>query len=247
MVFAALMASTAATSVDPFWWYMTRTFAIGSYVSLTIAVVLGLTRSLARTNGERVSWLIEELHIVVSVLTGVLVLGHLTTLLIDPFIPFQISNFFIPLSQPYSTFAVDLGVLSFYGMGALLLSSWAKRRIPYGLWRTIHYVSFATFILVTIHGWVAGSDSVANWMPAVYFGSSAAVGTLVAMRAFTDPHQRYRGVAEPESIPSSLVVAMIIGGISAFAMLLIENVFFTSAGSTAVQTGAILPFILRVW
>ncbi len=35
---------------------------------------------------------------------------------------------------------------------------------------------------MTFHGWLAGSDAVTNWMPAIYAGGITAVGTLTVVR-----------------------------------------------------------------
>lgn len=244
MVLATIMVAGATSNADPFFWYLTRMLAIGAYVALSLAVVLGLVISLARTNNERVSWIFEEAHMVFAILAGILTLGHLITLVVDPYLPFAITNLLIPLDQPVSTFAVDLGVLGMYGMLALLLSSWVKKRISYGVWRAIHYASFVAFVLVTLHGWIAGSDSATNWMPALYFGSSLAVATLVGMRFFTEPQPRRRGAAEAQGVPSTLVTALIIGVVGAFAMLIVENLFFTSA-ATVTQSSGLIPLIIR--
>jgi methionine sulfoxide reductase heme-binding subunit len=176
--------------------------ALGAYFTLTLAVLFGLTISLARVTGERVKWHIQDLHYTFATLTCVLMAGHMVTLLFDTYLPFSISNLLLPLNQPTSPITVDLGVLGFYGMITLILSSWLKKRMPYSVWRTIHYISFATFILVTVHGWLTGSDSATIWMRSLYFGCTLAVGALVAARIFISP-QPHKG-NPPRAIPVSI-------------------------------------------
>ncbi len=127
-----LLAHQASSTSDPFFWYVTRTMAVGAYIALTLAVMLGLLKSIGRAVGERVSWRVDELHTFVSVLAGVLVAGHLISLLLDPFLPFSITNLLIPGNQPFKPFAVNIGVFAFYSMVTLLLSSYLKPRISYG-------------------------------------------------------------------------------------------------------------------
>lgn len=216
-----MIIAQTATSSSPFDWYLTRDMAIAAYLALTLTVLFGLVVSLARVTGERVIWHIQELHSTFATLTGVLIVGHMLTLLLDSYIPFTLTNLLLPLSQPVSTVSVDLGVLSFYGMVTLLLSSWLKQRITYSLWRAIHYVSFATYILVTAHGWLTGSDSVTSWMPSVYFGCSLAVGALVAARIFISP-KPHKGTP-PQAIPVTLVAAIAIGIVGTIAMLIVRS------------------------
>ncbi len=214
-----MIIAQLTTTSDPFYWYLTRDMAIAAYFTLTLSVLFGLAISLSRVTGERVMWHIQDLHYTFATLTGILMAGHMTTLLLDTYLPFSIGNLLLPLSQPTSTLTVDLGVLGFYGMLALLLSSWFKKRLTYTVWRTIHYVSFATFILVTVHGWLTGTDSATIWMRSLYFGCTLAVGALIGARIFISPHPQ-KGQA-PRAIPVSLLVALVIGMLATSVMAIV--------------------------
>jgi predicted ferric reductase len=82
---------------------------------------------------------------------------------------------------------VDLGVFSLYGLVIVLLSSWLRRYIKHASWRALHYTSFAVFLLVTLHGVLAGSDSGQPWMILVYLGASAAVVVMTLIRILWVP------------------------------------------------------------
>ncbi len=214
-----MIIAQIATSSSPFLWYLTRDMALAAYLTLTLTVLFGLAISLARVTGERVIWHIQELHYTFATLTVVLMAGHMITLVLDTYLPFSLANLFLPLSQPISPFTVDLGVLGFYGMLTLLLSSWLKKRMTYSVWRAIHYVSFATFILVTVHGWLTGSDSATTWMRSLYFGCTIAVAALMAARIFISPLP-HKG-NPPRAIPVSLVIALMIGVIGTSMMFIV--------------------------
>lgn len=199
---AAATATTASTA-NPFMWYATRAAAVSAYILLTLTVLMGLARSLARVARVRVSWLVEENHQILAVITAVFVALHLLTLLLDPLIPFSLINLVVPVGEPYSPIAVGAGVIALYGMVAVLLSSWLRRRMSYGVWRTLHYASFVTFLLVTAHGIFAGSDTSEPWMILVYLVSAGLVGLGVLARILWpaptppmpaySPGQRQRG------------------------------------------------------
>jgi len=58
------LAATSATA-NPFLWYVTRAAATSAYITLSITVIIGLFRSLARVSrlrNARVLWLLDELH-----------------------------------------------------------------------------------------------------------------------------------------------------------------------------------------
>lgn len=179
------IVASATETADPHMWYLTRAMAIAAYLMLAVSVMLGMLRSIARQNRERLSWVIDELHQVFATLAALLVLGHLVTLLLDPFLPFTLSNLLLPLAEPYKPYPVRFGVLAVYGMVLLLFSSWIRRWIPYRTWRGLHYVSFLVFVLVTAHGYLAGSDASEPWSHAIYVGAGASVAFMSLMRVFT--------------------------------------------------------------
>ncbi len=180
----ALHAALADATADPTMWYITRAAALSAYVLLTVTVDVGLLRSIASSLRVRVSWALDELHQFVALLAAAFVALHLVCLLLDPFLNFSLSNLLIPLDQPYKTVSVDLGVLGLYALMIVLISSWLRRSISYRMWRGLHYVSFALFALVTLHGLFAGSDSGLAWTHALYLGSSASVIFLTLVRMF---------------------------------------------------------------
>jgi len=173
-----------ATDTSPTLWYLTRATAVAAYVALTFSVVLGMLRTVGRQASERVPWSVNELHQILAVLSGLLVLAHLLSILFDSFLPFTFWNLLLPLSEPYREPFTRLGVFAMYAMVLVLLSSWLRRRISYRAWRTIHHVSFIAFALATAHGFYTGSDADEPWMRAVYGASAAIVTFLIFVRIF---------------------------------------------------------------
>ena len=188
LVFAALHAHALApraaspATANPLRWYVTRAAAVSAYVTLTLTVALGISRSLARVARLRMSWVLDETHQYLALLTAAFIALHLLALIFDPLIPFSLLDVLLPLSQPYRPIPVDLGVLALYSMAIVLLSSWLRRWLSYARWRALHYVSFVAFVLVTAHGLLAGSDAGQAWMRLVYVAASLAIGGLVVIR-----------------------------------------------------------------
>jgi methionine sulfoxide reductase heme-binding subunit len=177
-------AAGASATVSPFLWYLTRTMGVSAYVALSVSVILGMLRAVARKSSERISWVVDELHQFVATLAGLFVAGHMVVLVFDPFLPFSFFNLLLPVGEPYRPSAVAFGVFGMYAMVLLLVSSWLRKRMRYSLWRLIHYVSFFAFVMVTLHGWFAGSDSGEPWMRAVYASATSIVIFLTLVRFF---------------------------------------------------------------
>jgi sulfoxide reductase heme-binding subunit YedZ len=177
----------AATTANPLLWYVTRAAAVSAYVTLTATAALGIIRSLARAERVRVTWMLDEAHQVLALLTAAFVALHLLALVFDPLIPFSLLNLLLPIAEPYRPFAVDLGVLALYGLVIVLASSWLRRLISHARWRALHYTSFVVFALVTFHGILAGSDAGAAWMRLLYLAGSGAVTLLALARLLWSP------------------------------------------------------------
>lgn len=177
-----LLHAAGAANADPTLWYVTRTAAVAAYIALALTAIIGIMRSIARQMGERISWVVDEAHQFVALLAAALVAVHLVTLLLDPFLTFSLTNLLVPGSQPYRVLAVNVGVFALYATALVLISSWLRRSVSYGVWRALHYLSFVAFALVTAHGLLAGSDNGEPWMLALYGGSSAAIALLIVVR-----------------------------------------------------------------
>ena len=184
---AARLTAASNPNADPTLWYLTRAAALSAYVLLVVTVDVGILRSIASSLRVRVSWALDELHQFVALLTGAFVALHLLFLLFDAYLPFSLANLLIPLDQPFKPLPVDFGVLGFYALAVVLVSSWMRRSISYRTWRTLHYLTYALFVLVTLHGIYAGSDSAFPWTHALYIGAAASVAFLTAIRLLVRP------------------------------------------------------------
>jgi methionine sulfoxide reductase heme-binding subunit len=172
---------------NPTFWYVTRTAAVAGYLALAVSVVLGQLRTVARRSNEHLSWTVDEAHQFLSILAVVLVAVHLVSLIFTDDPPFTWLNLVIPANEPYRPLAVNIGIFALYGLVAVSLSSWIKRAIPYNLWHVIHYLGIVTFALVTVHGWMSGSDTNEQFMRVIYGASSGAIGLIFALRLFIGP------------------------------------------------------------
>jgi predicted ferric reductase len=193
---AVLLAT--ASHADPRLWYVTRAAAICAYVALTATTGLGMLRSLARALGVGVSWALDELHQFVALLAAAFVALHLLSLLFDPFLPFPLVSLLLPIVEPYRPLATNLGLLGLYALVAVLISSWLRRRIPHPTWRVLHFASFAAFVLITLHGLLAGADTAQPWMRSVYTGAAASIAFLILMRVLVA-----RGTLRPALVPDA--------------------------------------------
>lgn len=181
------------TEILPVAWYVSRASGIAAFILLTIVVVNGLlisTRIVARFLPPALNY---EMHHFFSWNALLFVVIHFTSLLFDPYfhmlpsealIPFLLERDYLSLSGFDLRYAVGFGILAFYGIVFLILTSQFRRKIPLKVWRASHYVSFATYFLFLAHGFTSGSDSKTWWMIWLYLLSLSLVSLLVGIRVF---------------------------------------------------------------
>jgi sulfoxide reductase heme-binding subunit YedZ len=78
--------------------------------------------------------------------------------------------------------ALDLGALALDLVAVLVVTSLLRRRLPYRLWRAIHWAAYAACPLAVAHGVGAGSDAGTEWLRAVNAMCVAAVDAALVWR-----------------------------------------------------------------
>jgi predicted ferric reductase len=163
-------------------WMFSRATGLVAYVALSIDVIVGLlvsTRSADRLvqRGQLI-----DVHGWLSPLTLALVLAHAVVLLADRYVRFDIVDVFVPFASGRWSLAVGVGVLAGYLMLVVHLSFGMRKRIGTTTWRRLHYLSYAAFVLVTIHAMAVGSDRANPWFASVYAVLLLVVASLLALR-----------------------------------------------------------------
>jgi predicted ferric reductase len=98
------------------------------------------------------------MHSTISWLALLLGLIHALLLMFDNYFTYTLSNIFVPFTGPYRPEAVGLGTLAFWIIVVVALSFPLKKRIGHVTWKRLHYMSYAAFGLVSLHGLFAGTD-----------------------------------------------------------------------------------------
>lgn len=163
-------------------WYLSRAAGFTAYITLFISVTLGMlitTKVAQRTRRQQLAF---DMHRFLSVLAVAFSLFHVFVLLGDPFFKFSLSQLLVPFASPYRTAAVAVGVVSLYALLLVTASFWVRKFIGYKTWRAIHFITFATYAGVTLHGITAGTDTTQPWARLLYVGTGLTVLALLAYR-----------------------------------------------------------------
>jgi len=166
-------------------WHFTRASGTVAYLLLTLSTVWGLLLSSKIIKETVPAVLSLAMHNILSwaaiALTGL----HMFALLFDSYYTYRLVDLFIPFIGPYRPQWVALGVISMYLMLLTSLSFYWRKQLGQKWWRRLHYLTFAAFVLVTIHGAMAGTDSSGGGMQILYWGSGLLVLLLTNYRLLT--------------------------------------------------------------
>lgn len=151
----AVPAVVAATKV---WWYVSRASGIVAWLLAAMAVLWGLALSTRALGAKpRAPWLLD-LHRFIGGLTVVFVAVHLGALALDPFVSFGLDELFVPMASGWKPVAVAWGIVAFYLLIAVEVTSLVRSRIPKRVWRSVHLTSYALYAMATVHLLLAGTD-----------------------------------------------------------------------------------------
>jgi len=139
------------------WWESARPPGIVAWARATLAYVGGhqLSTRLVRTPAP--AWVLD-VHRFVGGLAVIFTLVHMLGLLLDPFIGYGPLDLFVPFASAFKPTPVALGIVAFYLLLAVELTSLAMRKLPRRVWHGVHLSSYLLFVLATVHGITAGTD-----------------------------------------------------------------------------------------
>lgn len=146
-----------------FWWYVARSTGIVASALLAASVIWGLllsTRLLERRPSPR--WLLD-LHRYLGGLAVIFTGFHLVGLVGDTYVHFDMVSLFVPMASEWQPGPVAWGVVAFYGLVAVEVTSLMMKHLSRRVWHGIHLTSYAVFWLAAVHGATAGTDATNPW------------------------------------------------------------------------------------
>lgn len=176
------------------YWYMSRAAGLVSYGLVWLSVMLGLTI----TNRLARAWpggpTVVDLHQFTGLLALAFIAIHVLVLLGDRYIGYTIGQLLVPFaSSEYRPLWVGLGQLALYITLPVTLTYYVRRFIGHRAWRSLHYGTFVVFVLVTLHGLLAGTDNGNPLILAMYGLAAVSVSLLTLYRIL----HRHRAVPRP--------------------------------------------------
>jgi sulfoxide reductase heme-binding subunit YedZ len=169
----------AAFSVD---WYAARAAGVVAYLLVSAAVALGLLMAGRKRFDRWPRFAVEDVHRFAGLLAGVFIALHVFWLGLDSQANLTAKSIVIPFTSSYRPFWTGLGIVAAELLLALAVTNHYRKRLSYSTWRRLHYLNFAVWGAVTLHGLGAGTDSGSTAFLILYAVTVGVVLFLAARR-----------------------------------------------------------------
>ena len=176
----------SALTEGPLLWYVNRGTGVTLLVLFTLSTVLGV---LSAREGRRrlVPGIVTQgLHRNLALLSLVLLLGHVTSAVVDTYVDIRWWQAFWPVGATYKPFWLGAGSLALDLMLVLVVTSLLRERIPHRLWRSVHWLGYLAWVVSLAHGAGIGTDARTGWGVWTGVGSLGVVLAAVALRVATN-------------------------------------------------------------
>ena len=160
------------------WWYVTRSAGIIAYLLLWFSTVWGLaipSKLLSPALEQNYTF---DFHEFISLLAIGFLILHISVLMVDRYLPYNIIQILVPFTSPYRPFWVGIGIISFYLTILVTVTFYLRKKIGSSTFRAIHLLSLVSYMGATLHGLYAGTDSPLVTMQILYKGTALVVGFL---------------------------------------------------------------------
>lgn len=149
-------------------WYIIRASGIIAAIFLFLLILSGvglITGTSFRFLDPLNAW---ATHKAMGIAFGVSVAIHGLSILLDKYVPFSITQVLIPFSSHYrpirifghnfGSLGVTLGILAFYLLLAIILSSFFLISKKPHTWKAFHILAYLVLVLVFFHALLIGTD-----------------------------------------------------------------------------------------
>lgn len=142
----------------PWAWYVSRAAGLIGFALLYISIFLGLTLRIPLMRRIFKPLYAMNIHCWISLQATLFAFLHGGVLLFDKFLKFSLVDIFVPFASSFEPIFLSMGIISFYLMIILVVSSYMRSRISYRTWRIVHFTNIALYIFSVVHAAKLGTD-----------------------------------------------------------------------------------------
>ena len=176
------MTANSVTTNLPWMWLVSRGSGLVLLVLFTAVLVLGISTRLGSGSRSMPRFAVAELHRTLALFAVAMLLLHVVTAVLDPYVAIGWWATILPFTAHYRTVALGLGTLAVDIGAAVLLTSLARRRVGHRVWRAVHWLAYLSWPLAFLHSLKAGGDMKIWWVAALVWGSAIVVAVAIGTR-----------------------------------------------------------------
>jgi sulfoxide reductase heme-binding subunit YedZ len=173
---------SAPRPIDHGWWLVSRSAGLVALLLVTLSVGVGLAMAGRVMRKPGLGKVLTQAHEQLALSAVVAMAVHAVTLLGDPFLRPGLSGITVPFTMSHRPAYTGLGILGFYLAALLGLSFYARRRIGPRLWRRLHKLTIAVYVMAVVHTLGAGSDAATPWLRTAMLVTAAPILFLFCAR-----------------------------------------------------------------
>ena len=173
---------TAHATSSPYLWYLSRASGLVLLALFSAVVVLGVA---ARTGSSPAGWprfVFVELHRTLALFAVALLVLHVVTAILDPFVTIGWGSVVVPFLSSYRPAQIALGAIAVDLGGAVIVTSLLRVRLGFRAWRLVHWLAYLAWPAAFVHSLTAGNDLTIWWAALIEMLCAAAVLTAVLAR-----------------------------------------------------------------
>ncbi|WP_307873126.1 ferric reductase-like transmembrane domain-containing protein, partial [Paractinoplanes ovalisporus] len=163
-------------------WYFARGSGVISLVLLTVVVALGIGSRSGRPAFGLPRFAVNLLHRNAALLSVVFLVGHVVSLLFDPYAQLRLFDLVVPFVGNYRPVWQGLGTLAFDLVLAIVITSLLRQRLGARAWRAVHWLAYLCWPIALMHGLGTGSDNGTVWLWAISAVCAAVVLAAIVWR-----------------------------------------------------------------
>ena len=143
---------------EQIWWYVARSGGMVALGLTAASVLWGLLLTTKFLSGvPKQKWLLD-LHRFLGALSVIFALIHVAAQMFDTFVSFGIVDVLVPFASGWKPGPVAWGIVSFWLLLAVQVTSMLMHRLPRRWWRAVHMLSYVVLWTGIMHGVTAGTE-----------------------------------------------------------------------------------------
>lgn len=162
-------------------WSLIRTSGFLAYFFMTVSLCCGLLSAMTIMKHRKA--LLLNIHQTSGWYGLLTIIFHMTLIWKDQYVPYSLTELFLPFSAKNAPVFSALGTLSFYFFLLVIgTSDFFIKRLGRARWKKVHMAVLPAWLLMVIHGLTIGTDSSQPWALSLYIGGVSIILILAFVK-----------------------------------------------------------------